>query len=96
MRTPAGTRAPGGSYSDLVEIDRDAETPLYQQVAAILRAQIESGKLTRRVPSAKTIQQEYGVAQGTAERALALLRDQGMIRSVMGRGAFVVPEDERP
>ena len=34
-------------------------------------------------------------AQGTAERALAVLREEGLIRSRMGRGHFVVPEDER-
>jgi GntR family transcriptional regulator len=79
-----------------VTIDHDAEQPLYLQLAAILHGQIASGKLERRVPSVKTLTQQYGVAQGTAERALALLREEGLIRSVMGRGHFVVPEAERP
>ena len=76
-------------------IDHDAEEPLYLQLAAILRGQIASGKLERRVPSVKTLTEEYGVAQGTAERTLAVLRDEGLIRSRMGRGRFVVPQDER-
>ena len=76
--------------SGSVTIDHDAETPLYRQVADILRARIESGEISRRVPSVKSLVQEFGVAQGTAERALALLRDEGLIRSVMGRGHFVV------
>jgi len=79
-----------------VTIDHDAEEPLYRQLAAILRDRIESGELERRVPSVKTLVQEYGVAQGTAERALAVLRDAGIVRSRMGRGHFVVPEDQRP
>ena len=33
--------------------------------------------------------QTYGVAMGTAERALTLLRDEGLIIMVIGRGAFV-------
>jgi len=78
-----------------VSIDHDAETPLYLQLAAILRDRIKRGELARRVPSVKTLAQEYGVAQGTAERALAVLRSEGLIRSAMGRGHFVVPEDER-
>jgi GntR family transcriptional regulator len=78
-----------------VTIDKDAEEPLYLQLAAILRGQIESGELERRVPSVKTLTQEYGVAQGTAERALAVLREEGLIRSRMGRGHFVVPPAER-
>ena len=83
------------AYCDHVTIDHDAEEPLYLQLAAILRGQIESGELERRVPSVKTLTQQYGVAQGTAERALAVLREEGLIRSRMGRGHFVVPADER-
>jgi len=60
-----------------VTIDHDAEEPLYLQLAAILRGQIESGELERRVPSVKTLTQQYEVAQGTAERALAVLREEG-------------------
>jgi DNA-binding transcriptional regulator YhcF (GntR family) len=79
-----------------VTIDHDAEEPLYLQLAAVLRGQIASGELERRVPSVKTLTQQYGVAQGTAERALAVLREEGLIRSRMGRGHFVVPPGERP
>ena len=75
-------------------IDHDAEEPLYLQLAGILRGRIASGEFER-VPSVKTLTQQYGVAQGTAERALAVLREEGLIRSRMGRGHFVVPTDER-
>jgi len=30
------------------------------------------------------------LAQGTAERALAMVREEGLIRSAMGRGHFTV------
>ena len=76
-------------------VDHDAEEPLYLQLAGILRGQIASGKLVRRVPSVKTLTQQHGVAQGTAERALAVLRGEGLIRSRQGRGHFVVPPGER-
>jgi DNA-binding GntR family transcriptional regulator len=72
-----------------VTLDPDKPTPLYQQLAAILRGRIERGELTGRVPSIKTLAQTYGVAMGTAERALTLLRDEGVIVMVIGRGAFV-------
>jgi DNA-binding GntR family transcriptional regulator len=78
-----------------VNVDHDAPTPLYVQVADILRDQISKGTLAGRVPSVATIAQQYEVAKGTAERALAILRDEGLIRSVMGRGHFVVPPAER-
>lgn len=72
-------------------IDPDKPTPLYQQLAEILRGQIARGELTGRVPSIKTLAQTYGVAMGTAERALTLLRDERLIVMVIGRGAFVSP-----
>jgi DNA-binding GntR family transcriptional regulator len=33
------------AYGDLVSVDHDAETPLWLQLATILRAQIQSGEL---------------------------------------------------
>ena len=70
--------------------------PLYQQLAAILRSRIERGELTGRVPSIKTLAQTHGVAMGTAERALTLLRDEGLIVMVIGRGAFVNRPHDAP
>jgi GntR family transcriptional regulator len=70
-------------------VDPDEPTPLYVQLADILRGQIERGELTGRVPSIKTLAQQHGVAMGTAERALVLLRDEGTVKVVIGRGAFV-------
>lgn len=70
-------------------VDPNRPEPLYRQLAAVLREQIKTGKLTGRVPSVKSLQQEYEVAQGTAERALTILREEGLIVSVQGRGHFV-------
>lgn len=70
-------------------VDPEEPTPLYRQLAAILRGQIERGELTGRVPSIKTLAETHGVAMGTAERALAILRDEGVITVVIGRGAYV-------
>jgi DNA-binding GntR family transcriptional regulator len=90
MRTPESAGRRTGSYDDHVTLDRDSIEPLYAQLAAVLRGQIERGELTGRVPSARTLMEQYEVAQGTAERALAILRDEGLIASAMGRGHFVV------
>jgi GntR family transcriptional regulator len=79
-----------------VDLDLDDVTPLYEQLAAILRGRIESGDLARRVPSVKTLAQEYGCAQGTVERALSILKSEGLVRTAIGRGSFVVPPDQRP
>ena len=76
-------------YDASVTVDHDSPEPLYRQVAGILRAQIESGGVTARLPSLKTIAQEYGVSHITAEKAIALLREEGLVVVVIGRGAYV-------
>jgi GntR family transcriptional regulator len=79
-------RAP---YDASVTVDHDSPEPLYRQVAGILHRRIESGDITTRLPSLKTIAQEYGVSHITAEKAVALLREEGLVVVVVGRGAYV-------
>jgi DNA-binding GntR family transcriptional regulator len=70
-------------------VDDQSPEPLYRQVAGILRERIASGDITSRLPSLRTITQEYGVSHVTAEKAVALLREEGLVVVVIGRGAFV-------
>ena len=74
-------------------VDPQSATPVYVQVANILRARIESGQLVpdRPVPSESQLQQEFGVARGTARKAIAMLREQGLVVTVKGRGSYVSP-----
>jgi GntR family transcriptional regulator len=81
-----------------VSIDRDGPIPVYQQLAAILRARIEAGELAagRPVPSESTLMQEHGLARETVRKAVRVLRDEGLVQIVQGRGAYVLPADQRP
>ena len=67
--------------------------PVYLQLAAVLRSMIESGEIPpdRPLPSVKSMMQTYGVAQGTAERAVRILKDEGVVRTVIGKGVYVRP-----
>ena len=56
---------------------------------AILRVQIESGELTGRLPSVKTLSQEYGISHVTSEKAMGVLKTEGLIRVRIGKGAYV-------
>jgi DNA-binding GntR family transcriptional regulator len=58
-------------------------------VAGILRERIASGDITPGLPSLKTITQEYGVSHVTAEKAVALPSEEGLVVVVIGRGAVV-------
>jgi DNA-binding GntR family transcriptional regulator len=74
-----------------VELDHNSPTPLYQQLADLLRGQIERGELVGRVPSVKHLAQQYRVAIGTADRALGILRAEGLVVSTVGRGHYTTP-----
>ena len=71
-------------------------TPLYTQLANILRDMIESGELQQRapLPSESYLQQEQGVSRGTVRMAVAILRDEGLVVTIGGRGTFVSPKDK--
>lgn len=69
-------------------INRDAATPLYQQLAAILRDQIKSGELAGRVPSLTQLMAQHQVSDPTVRGALRVLRDEGLIETVPGRGTY--------
>lgn len=73
------------------------EIPRYQQLAALLRERIESGDLPagRPIPSKRTLREEYGIAGQTVDKAVAMLKDEGLVRTVPGLGIFVVPAEER-
>jgi GntR family transcriptional regulator len=70
---------------------RSRLTPLYQQIAAILRGQIERGEIApgRPVPSETQLMQRYEVARLTARKAVRVLADEGLVEVVPGRGAYV-------
>jgi GntR family transcriptional regulator len=75
-------------------IDHDGPTPLYVQVADAIEARINGGELqpNRPVPSENQLVQEYGIARGTARKALDLLRERGLVTTVVGRGTYVLPK----
>lgn len=81
-----------------VTVDQLDPTPLYEQLAAILRERIKSGDLEPRqvLPSEKQLQQEHGVARGTVRRAMDLLGEEGWTVTVQGRGTFVAPREQWP
>ncbi len=72
-----------------MKIDNDSPEHPYVQLAGILRQQIKAGKLGPRVPSITELAGESELSAATVKRALRLLRDEGLIYTVPGRGTFV-------
>jgi len=72
-------------------LNPDLPVPLWQQLVAEMQARIDSGEWKVRIPSIKTLAQEYETSHRTVETALNVLKDQGVIVAVVGRGYFVAP-----
>jgi GntR family transcriptional regulator len=74
-----------------IEIDLRSREPSYLQLAAILRARVESGEVASgdALPSITSLVQETGLAVGTVRRAIKLLADEGLVVTVPGRGSYV-------
>ncbi|MGP4018892.1 TetR/AcrR family transcriptional regulator C-terminal domain-containing protein [Saccharopolyspora sp. 5N708] len=67
------------------------EQPPYLRIVDDIRARIDSGQLRPgdRVPSTRQIIDEWGVAMATATKALATLRQNGLVHAVPGTGTIV-------
>jgi DNA-binding transcriptional regulator YhcF (GntR family) len=69
----------------------------YASIVDDIRARITSGQLApgEPVPSARAITREWGVAVATATRALAALRDEGLVYARPGVGTVVAARPPR-
>ncbi|MFD7246973.1 winged helix-turn-helix domain-containing protein [Streptomyces massasporeus] len=64
----------------------------YMRVADQVEAEIKAGRLPRgaRLPNERAMGAQYGVAPGTARRAVRELRDRGLVATLPNKGTFVV------
>jgi GntR family transcriptional regulator len=69
----------------------DDPRPASQQVADALRGEIASGVLApgAKVPSVRDLAKRYSVAAMTAQSAVEILRNEGLVYTSPGRGSFV-------
>lgn len=72
-------------------IDRYGATHAYLQIADIIAARIAGGHYYRKLPAELNLAGEFGVANVTVRHALAILRERGLIVTVLGRGTFIAP-----
>ena len=75
----------------MTTIDPTGPVPPYKQIAAIIRARIESGEYPKgtRIPTESEMVETWEVARTTARRAIALLREEGLVTTVPQRGSYV-------
>lgn len=72
--------------------------PAWRQVAAAITARITDGSypVAMRVPSTLELAAEFEIATSTAQKVLAHLKNEGLVRAEVGLGAFVAERPERP
>jgi GntR family transcriptional regulator len=76
-----------------MKIDPDSPEHPYVQLASQIRDRIRLGRIGPRMPSIMELASETDLSAATVKRALRVLRDEGLIYSVPGRGTFVKRKD---
>jgi DNA-binding GntR family transcriptional regulator len=78
-----------------MSLQRDAPLPLSQQLAALLRREIESGERPpgSRIPPIVQLADQYDIATATVVKALAILKREGLVTGSTGHGTFVAERD---
>ena len=65
---------------------------VYVRVADRVEADIRAGRLPvgARLPNERDMGAQYGVAPGTARRAVKELRERGLVKTLPNKGTFVL------
>jgi GntR family transcriptional regulator len=74
-------------------LDRGADTPLWQQLVAVLREAVREGELApdQALPSEAELIDRFGVSRTVVREALAELVREGLIYKIRAKGSFVSP-----
>lgn len=92
MKTrPDRTKAPSVRTPGFRGLDKNSGTPLYVQLARLIRTAITSGEWRRgdTLLTEMEMTAQYGVSRITVRSALACLVDEGLIYRQKGRGSVV-------
>ena len=81
-----------------MKVSQDDPRPPYVQVADDLRRAIEEGEyqVGQRLPAGRTLAKQYQVGLNTAQRAVELLKSDGLVVSYPARGVFVSSRETAP
>lgn len=78
-------------------LNTQSPIPLYQQLAAQLRNEIESGDLAAedKIPSENELALQHGIGRPTVRQATDLLVREGVLQRRRGSGTYVLPPGKR-
>lgn len=81
-----------------LQLDENADTPLYLQLAGKLAEAIGAGwwRASEALPSERSLCEALSISRVTARKALDVLLQQGLISRRQGSGTFITPRFEQP
>jgi len=76
---------------NFTQIEENSRIPKYRQIINLVKSDIENGifKKGERIPSINDTSEDFLVSRDTVEKAYARLREQGIIKSVPGKGFYI-------
>lgn len=76
-------------------ISNSSSTPIYEQIKIQIINQIMSGELNEGdiIPSIRSLALDIKISVMTVKKAYDELEEEGYIKSVQGKGTFVVPKN---
>jgi DNA-binding transcriptional MocR family regulator len=97
-RRPVRVTRPSAVAALGLQVDRQADEPLFRQIASQLRQSIETGRLAvgTRLPPERLFAVALGVNRTTVLNAYDELKRDGLIEGHVGRGTQVTAPPDRP
>lgn len=79
-----------------LNLERDSETPLFEQIAGAFRERIQSGLLVEGtpLPPERDLARQLGVNRSTVVRAYGELKADGFVEAKVGRGTVVAAAED--
>ena len=78
-----------------VIISTSSSTPIYEQINTQIKAMIVSGELKDEelLPSVRNLARQLHISVSTVKRAYEDLQKEGFIKTVVGKGTFVIEKN---
>lgn len=87
-----------GSLGTLVsvDLDREAEVPIHEQIADALRQAVAAGHLQNgtRLPSTRALARDWGVSRNTVMHVFDTLTGEGLLASRVGAGTYIAANQQ--
>lgn len=80
----------------MMRIDTNSQYPLYLQIADILRDDLKNGVFSAKqaLPTERMLSEKLKVNRRTIAKALDILRGEGLLQRIKGRGSFIAEKEE--